>query len=268
MSGLIYNEISKVVAQRRFAVVIVILTLLAILTALSMRNFSGGLGVSATGMVSKAIISFSQLLFPFFIAIITGDIVAGELSGGTMKLLLIRPVARWKIWLSKLLAAFIVSAVVVLYTGICVYVSLGAATKFGSWSAPMGQGIPGSIGIVTLKVFALELASIFSVVSLFMLLSTIVESGVAAVGLCAGLAFICSFVESIFHLILQVSTKLAWVEYFFFEHWQIAGLVTQPPPMPGFYSWSIVGSLVDLAVWTVFFVVAGIAIFQWKDVRG
>jgi ABC-2 type transport system permease protein len=271
MIGLIYNEITKVVAQRRFAVVIIILTLLAVVSALAARSIHGLQQmepITAAQTIGSGVTGgAAQLLFPFLFAIIIGDIFAGELTSGTMKLLLIRPVSRWKIWLSKFLGAFLVSVAVVLYCGLCSYAALGASIGFGSFSAPEGgiYNITTSAGMITLRAYGLEMCSILSVISVFMLISTVVESGVAAVGLCASLAVVCSMAVPIIKFIVTISPRARWIEYAFFEHWQVAGVVNKSFPLD---SWTLTGSLVTLAVWTILFIAAGVAIFQIKDVKG
>ncbi len=261
MGGLVYNEISKIVAQRRFFVVMALLTVIAILSALTMRGFAGALGVTAAQMVSTgASGGFAQLLFPLLIAVIVGDIVAGELTEGTLKLLLIRPVSRWKIWLSKLIAAFFVSVALVCYSALCIYVALGAASGFGSFSTPALAEGGSSYAVVTLRAYGLEMISLLSVVSVFLLISTVAENGVAAVGLCMGMTVICSICMPILHFFS--STK--WIEYTFFEQWQIAGQITNSFPLTG---WTIGGSIAVLAAWIVICIASGIAIFQWRDVK-
>jgi ABC-2 type transport system permease protein len=261
MIKLVYNEVTKIVAQRRFAAVIVFLAVVAIASGLFARNLHGPDTEDAMQLLSNGVSgAVSQLLFPFLFAVVIGDIVAGELTAGTMKLLLIRPVSRWKIWVSKLLGAYVVCIAALLFSGLCTYIALGAAVGFGSWSSPATGGIVQSAGLADLKAYGLEFISIFSVISVFLLLSTMVENGTAAVGLCVGLAFVCSVIVPISLLL-----KSNWVTYIFFEHWQVAQYAVQANPLP---HWNLAESLLDLYAWSVLCITAGIALFQWKDVRG
>ena len=59
-------------------------------------------------------------LITIFAAVIAGDIVASEFTWGTIKLLLIRPVSRTKILLSKYVATllFVVLLCVILFSGV------------------------------------------------------------------------------------------------------------------------------------------------------
>ena len=54
------------------------------------------------------------LLLPLMIIILAADIVSGEFNNGTIKLLLTRPVQRWKILLSKLWALIMMEMVVII----------------------------------------------------------------------------------------------------------------------------------------------------------
>ncbi len=280
MTGLIYNEISKVVAQRRFIVVLVIMTLLSILIALITHGINSikHLGYTSAHTVTGLISESAQLLFPFLFAIIIGDIFAGEQSGGTMKLLLIRPVSRWKIWVSKFVGAYLVSIVIVLYYALCCYVSLGAAIGFGSFSAAQGsQMVPGqspfgqmvyisaTSGAVLIHTLALEAASIFCIVSLFLLISTLTETGIAAVGLCASLTVVFSITDGIMSKVFQLAPKSHWFEYAFFEHWGISAFATYTFDID---KWTQYGSLGVLGVWSALFIVAGMVIFWRKDIKG
>ncbi len=58
------------------------------------------------------------LFIPLIIMVISADIVSSEHSTGTIKLLLTRPVRRWKILLSKLITVVFFTSLTVLSTGI------------------------------------------------------------------------------------------------------------------------------------------------------
>jgi ABC-2 type transport system permease protein len=255
--GLLYNEVQKIITQRRFIIVLGLITLLIIALSVSVRN-EALIGMTAADEVSTwtygAGVTF---FFPCVLAVLIGDIVAGELAGGTMKLLLIRPVSRWKIWLSKLFAAYIVSAATYVYFALCAFVAYGAAQKFGSFSAHMGGDPTGPIiGAVVLKSFGLVLLTILSIVSLFVFLSTVVENGTAAAACCWFSVVFCEVAPFFVH------TK--WIEYLFSQHWSIAQHVVGTFDLP---DWSLEGSACILVAWIVLFAAAGMALFQYRDVK-
>jgi ABC-2 type transport system permease protein len=194
------------------------------------------------------------------------DTIAGELTSGTLKLLVIRPVSRWKIWLSKLVAGYLASVVMVLYAVVCAYVALGATVGFGSWSAPETlSGITATSGMVMLHVSALEMASLFSVVSILMLISTFIDSGTVAGLISGALVVICTIAGGIIKLVVNLLPKTRWMEYAFFMHWQIAGHANGNFPLD---NWSTMGSLAVLAAWSVLCIILSIIYFQGKDIKG
>jgi ABC-2 type transport system permease protein len=87
-----------------------------------------------------------SLLLPLLIMVATCDIVSSEYSGGTIKMLLTRPVRRWRILLSKYIAMiFSVSAIIVLILGAS-YVIPGLIFGYDGWTMPVLSGFSISSG--------------------------------------------------------------------------------------------------------------------------
>ncbi len=81
-----------------------------------------------------------SLLLPLFVMVIAADLVSSEHSLGTVKLLLTRPVKRWKILLSKYLALILsISLIVFIYSGLTYLIS-GALFGYSGWKAPVIMG--------------------------------------------------------------------------------------------------------------------------------
>lgn len=81
-----------------------------------------------------------SLFLPLLIMIIATDLISGEHGDGTIKLLLTRPVLRWKILMSKLLALVLyVSLIVALIIGIS-YALSGFIFGYGGWTSPILTG--------------------------------------------------------------------------------------------------------------------------------
>ncbi|EIT85775.1 multidrug ABC transporter permease [Fictibacillus macauensis ZFHKF-1] len=81
-----------------------------------------------------------DLLLPLLIMIVASDLVSSELSGGTIKLLLTRPVKRWKILLSKYIALLLSVSFIVTGTAILTYVLSGIVFGYSGWQLPMLTG--------------------------------------------------------------------------------------------------------------------------------
>jgi ABC-2 type transport system permease protein len=81
-----------------------------------------------------------QLLLPLMIMVIAADLVSSEYSMGTVKLLLTRPVKRWKILLSKYLALILSVSFIIFVYGLISYLISGLVFGYGGWGAPVFTG--------------------------------------------------------------------------------------------------------------------------------
>lgn len=81
-----------------------------------------------------------QMLLPLMIMIVAADLVSSEHSGGTVKLLLTRPIKRWKILLSKYITLAFSVSILILAFGVLSYLISGLVFGFSGWSAPVLTG--------------------------------------------------------------------------------------------------------------------------------
>lgn len=87
------------------------------------------------------IIYFIDMLFlAVIIASFTGDIVSGECTPPTMKILLTKPVSRAKILLSKFITAILTAVGTVAGVELAAFLIMGIIFGFGSFSQPTGIG--------------------------------------------------------------------------------------------------------------------------------
>lgn len=80
------------------------------------------------------------LFLPLLIMIIAIDIVSGERSDGTIKVLLTRPIRRWKILLSKYVTILLYSAVILFFVALLSYLISGIAFGYSGWGVPILTG--------------------------------------------------------------------------------------------------------------------------------
>src|SRR5919201_1637860 len=80
------------------------------------------------------------LLLPVLIAILGSDIVSAESAEGTDKLLLTRPVRRWKVLASKLAALWIFATLTLLCGALLAYLISAPVLPRGGWDAPTFTG--------------------------------------------------------------------------------------------------------------------------------
>lgn len=92
--------------------------------------------VTSVNMIFQSI-SFVNLFFlPFIILIMVADVVSGEMSPPTIKMLLTKPVSRQKILLSKFVASVIsVSSLMLIFQTIAFFI-MGVIFKFGNLAMP------------------------------------------------------------------------------------------------------------------------------------
>lgn len=82
----------------------------------------------------------AAMFIPLLVLAIASDLVSGERSSGTIKLLLTRPVPRWKILMSKLLALALFVALIIATSVLLCYVIAGAVFGYGGWDMPVFTG--------------------------------------------------------------------------------------------------------------------------------
>ena len=80
------------------------------------------------------------LFIPLLIMAIASDIVSGERTTGTIKMLLTRPVKRWKVLLSKLVALMMFVSLIVLSTFAISYLISGAFFGYVGFNMPVFTG--------------------------------------------------------------------------------------------------------------------------------
>ncbi|QAY66098.1 ABC transporter permease [Paenibacillus protaetiae] len=80
------------------------------------------------------------LLIPVLVLALASDIVSGERAEGTIKLLLARPVRRWRILFSKLAALTLYVSLIVVLTAVISYLVSGLAFGYGGWTMPVFTG--------------------------------------------------------------------------------------------------------------------------------
>ncbi|WP_066308429.1 ABC transporter permease [Bacillus sp. FJAT-29814] len=81
-----------------------------------------------------------DLFIPLMVMVIASDLVSSEHSMGTVKLLLTRPVKRWKILLSKYITLCLAVSLIIAIAGILSYLISGAVFGYKGWGAPILTG--------------------------------------------------------------------------------------------------------------------------------
>ncbi|PKM78344.1 MAG: hypothetical protein CVU90_02250 [Firmicutes bacterium HGW-Firmicutes-15] len=154
---------SKVVAC--FIISAIIPVVIALLVAL-LHNKVGVLAVGPAGYPVFILGLFTSALLPLFIFMWAADIFAGELGEGNLKIVLVRPISRFKIYLSKTMALGL--STILLLVVILIFTLISGIFLGGSGSdylAGLGNGLKAYtaaiIPMVSLAIAASFIAQFF-----------------------------------------------------------------------------------------------------------
>jgi ABC-2 type transport system permease protein len=212
----------------------------------------------------------SALLLPLLITVLASDLVTGENSAGTIKMLLTRPVARWKILGSKVAAMLVFATVLVGAAAMLSWMIGGVAFGWAGWTAPVFTGFragPGGVDLTHVRMAALWLDTLacyglvwYATVTVGMMavaFSVFFRSSVGAMGslmavLVAG-SLMGQMVEDWPPAKWSFPTNLALGQFY-------SGV---PPPVTGM---TLVHSILVLGVWAAGVLGVAFVVFSRRDV--
>ncbi|WP_341959745.1 ABC transporter permease [Planococcus maritimus] len=184
-------------------------------------------------------------LVTLFTVIVGAGIVAAEFSQGTIKMLLTRPVKRWKILTSKYITTMLFGLVfaVLTFVSIALFSWIFFGTGEGVFLVWNGsEVVEGSYWAEALKLSALSLASTWMIGTFAFMLGTVFRSSSLAIGVSIFLMFV--GVQLVF--LLQ---DFEIVKYYLFTHTDLTQFYT------GFMPISDITMTMSLIVLTVYFLV-------------
>ncbi|GEM_PF-350835 len=160
--------------------------------------------------------------------IIGGGIVSSEYSTGTIRLLMIRPVSRWKIILSKLVALFIIGYVVLITAVILNILTSGILYGFGGLGTKVlafsgGTIVEQNFVISIIPKLLFSSISLIFIIALTFAISTIVKNTALAVGLTT-VAFLGSSVATM----ILANLKMSWIEKTILPYMNLSTFVSNP----------------------------------------
>lgn len=210
------------------------------------------------------------LLLPLLVMVIAADLVSSEASGGTIKLLLTRPVKRWKILLSKYIALLYSVSFIVLCVAILAYLISGIVFGYGGWNTPMLTGfqtqgdelLTSNVHLIPqwayiLMEFGLVWFVCVVVGSLTFMLSVLLRSTAAVMGI---------MLSSLIAGAILVNMVSSWesAKYLFMVNLQLTNYVNgSSPPIEGM---TLAFSMVVLLIWLIVSLVISFAVFTKRDV--
>ncbi|WP_410771748.1 ABC transporter permease [Fontibacillus sp. BL9] len=203
---LIQNENMKIYRRLRTWIMFAILVLLTMLFGVLFYLGSASLPMAAWDAVDQ--LSFLYFLVSIFSVIVAADIVAGEFTWGTIKLLLVRPWTRSKILLSKFLTLLLFTlAMTAVYLLATLAVSFLLFPNTVSGVFPQGSGPFGYI----MEDLLYNYIDLLVIVIFSFMVSTVFRTS----GLAIGLSMFILFAGNIFTMLFHPS-RYAWAKYMLF----------------------------------------------------
>lgn len=212
----------------------------------------------------------TSLFFPLLVVVLAADIVSGEHSLGTIKLLLTRPVPRWKILMSKYLALVLGISLVMLLTAVLGYVISGTVFGYQGFTMPVLTGfkiqgdqlVTEGVHLVPqwkylLMAFGLAWFSSIITGTLALMVSVLVRSTAASIGIMLTAVISGS-------LLTQMAPTWTALKYFVFTHLSLTDyLAGEPINIEGM---SLSFSLIILSCWALAALTIAFVAFIQRDV--
>lgn len=174
-------------------------------------------------LVFTALAATLPFFLPMAVGVIAGDAIAGEANAGTLRYLLVSPAGRTRLLLTKyatVMAFCLVATLVVAVSALAVGALL---FPLGDLATISGTSISFSEGLLRALLIALAVAaSLTGVAALGLFVSTLTNSGIAAMATTVGLLITVQILD-------QIPQLDALHPYFFSHYWlSFADLMREP----------------------------------------
>jgi ABC-2 type transport system permease protein len=213
----------------------------------------------------QSVLFGSKLLtVPLFLSVIVAaDSVAGEFSGGTIKLLLIRPASRAKILLSKYIAVFIFLLVLVVLLFVTSFIvsgllyGFGSSTEMYSYTGKDGLMHQISYAVETFRSYGFGSVEVIMILSLAFMVSTVFRSSAIAITL----SIVSIFVGQ---TIGEIIKHFSWAKYYLFLNTDLGKYVEGGPALDS--DTTIQFSIMILLIYFIIFNGLSWYVFKKRDV--
>lgn len=212
------------------------------------------------------------LLLPLLIAVLGSDIVSAENAEGTDKLLLTRPVRRWKILTAKLITLWLFASLTLFVGAVVSYLVTAPVLPAHGWDAPTFNGFQFSgetFRVETVRqlplwrdallAYGLEWYALLTVASISLMLSVIFKSSAASIG-----TMLASLIGGT--ILTRISPDWTAGKYLFVSALPLADYYTgQAPPYEGM---SMLFCITLLGAWALGALMLAYGLFTKRDVFG
>lgn len=207
---LLRSELRLVFGRRRNIILLIGLAavplLLGTVLYITQDSALGGQGPGFIGRVTSnglflvvaALFMCLPFLLPLTIGIASGDAIAGEASAGTLRYLLVVPVARTRLLVVKAIGALSFAAAAVLSIAVVAFVTGGAYFGFHDLTLLSGTTVPLSDGLLRMLGVVVYVAlSMTGLVAVGLFLSTLTEVPVGAMAATVVVAIVSAVLDTL-----------------------------------------------------------------------
>ncbi|MFC5530264.1 ABC transporter permease subunit [Cohnella yongneupensis] len=228
----------------------------------------------------------SQLFIPLLCVLLAADMVSGEQSGGTIKLLLTRPASRGKILFAKYITTVtasvsVIAIILAVLTGLLLLVfgpggahaPIAVDVKYHSVTEMIHGSMthtvaadPSTLSIVTASHFSLNailltLVATVAMCTLGFFCSILVRSAAVSTGVAIATIIIGT-------IVVHIISGAKWMQYFITANFGLPSSWTGDLSQQFGFPVTLTSSIVILLVWTVVMYGAGHTIFKRRDILG
>lgn len=211
-----------------------------------------------------------SLLLPLLVVTLSADLVSNEWSEGTIKLLLTRPIKRWKILAAKYAALVMFVTLTLLFAFLAAAGVGGLFFGWTGWTMPVASGfsaIGGHLDESTavmipqwqyiLRAYGLGWVVSMTIATLTFTLSIMVRHAAATMGI-----MLAALIGG--NILIDLASDWTAAKYLFMVNLRITGYLSgMAPPIEGM---SLPFSLIVLAVWGLAALISGFVVFTKRDV--
>ncbi|MER8224134.1 ABC transporter permease [Streptomyces sp. NPDC094143] len=238
--GLLRNELTTTFRRWRTLALLAVLAGVPVLVGVAVRietsdgSSPGGGGGAGPAFISQITNNGLFLVFtalaatlPFFlpmaVGVVAGDAIAGEANAGTLRYLLVAPAGRTRLLLTKYATVVLFCLVATLVVAVSALAAGALLFPLGDLTTISGTRISFAEGLGRALLIALAVAaSLIGVAALGLFVSTLTNSGIAAMATTVGLLITVQILD-------QIPQLHAIQPYFFSHYWlSFADLMREP----------------------------------------
>ncbi len=238
--GLFRSELLTTFRRWRTLALLGVLAAVPVLVGVAVRIETGGDGSAGGGggggpafisqitnnglfLVFTALAVTLPFFLPMAVGVVAGDAVAGEANAGTLRYLLVAPAGRSRLLLTKYATVMAFCLVATLVVALFALITGALLFPLGDLTTISGTRIGFAEGLVRALLIALVVAlSLIGVAALGLFVSTLTNSGIAAMATTVGLLTTVQILD-------QIPQLHALHPYLFSHHWlSFADLMREP----------------------------------------